>query len=89
MCQIERFLPQKDYNKVSAIVSFMEEHGEIIPDEEYSCGLVNLLQDSMTFEANESPGSVDLKMSTRLNNGENPPELFIIDSQEQTSASKR
>lgn len=27
--------------------------------------------------------------ASRLNNGENPPELFIIDSQEQTSASKR
>lgn len=27
--------------------------------------------------------------ASRLNNGENPPKLFIIDSQEQTSASKR
>ena len=27
--------------------------------------------------------------ASRLNNGENPPEIFIIDSQEQTSASKR
>jgi len=27
--------------------------------------------------------------ASRLNNGENPPELFIIDSKEQTSASKR
>ena len=26
--------------------------------------------------------------ASRLNNGENPRELFIIDSQEQTSASK-
>lgn len=101
----------------------------------------------MTFEANEGPGPVDLKMSrgndktvveiklssnadyihgyeeqiekyakaegttqrvfvyvkvgnpgrdkreelhaSRLNNGENPPELFIIDSQGQASASKR
>ena len=102
----------------------------------------------MTFETNEGPGPVDLKMSrgndktvveiklssnadyihgyeeqieqyvkaegttqrvfvyvkvgnpgrdkrieelhaSRLNNGENPRELFIIDSEEQTSASKR
>lgn len=27
--------------------------------------------------------------ASRLNNGENPPELFIIDSQGQASASKR
>ena len=111
----------------------------------YYCSQNNI---DMTFEANEGPGPVDLRMSrgndktvveiklssnadyihgyeeqieqyakaegttqrvfvyvkvgnpgrdkrieelhaSRLNNGENPPELFIIDSQEQTSASKR
>ena len=30
---LSEVLAQKDYNKVSAIVSFMEEHGEITPKE--------------------------------------------------------
>lgn len=31
--KMSKFLKQKDYNKVSAIVNFMEEHGEIAPKE--------------------------------------------------------
>ena len=65
---LSEVLVQKDYNKVSAIVSFMEEHGEITPKREYNLvqSLLVSRQIFVLFIPYLSNGKVSFRIANRL-----------------------